>query len=205
MFFVSVVFLAAGSSSRMSYPKQLLINDDETLSKITLNIYLKSRCSEIIIVLGGNCDDVYKALHDRQAANSAPRIKYIKNEDFLCGIGTSISKGISGLDLKSSHCLIALADMPYVSVLTVDKLIEAAKAHKNSIIAPFFKGSRGNPVIFPRSFYPCLSALGEDTGGSSIIGAHCDKLIQVGVDDAGILKDIDTRSDWESFVEGGSL
>lgn len=88
--------------------------------------------------------------------------------------------------------LIALADMPWVQRSTYEALLQAL-AEGSEVVAPFYAGQRGNPVGFGRACLAELLALEGDQGARSLIARP--GLRKLEVDDAGILRDIDTPAD----------
>jgi molybdenum cofactor cytidylyltransferase len=88
--------------------------------------------------------------------------------------------------------LVALGDMPFVQAATL-RLLDAAIAAGFDIAAPVYRGARGNPVAFSRFHLPLLLALDGDQGARAILKSH--PVREVPVDDAGILRDIDSPDD----------
>jgi molybdenum cofactor cytidylyltransferase len=88
--------------------------------------------------------------------------------------------------------VIALADMPYVQAATLDALVDALRQGAD-IALPVYQGRRGNPVGFSRKYLPQLLALGGDRGARELIKAY--PVTEVAVDDAGVVRDIDTEAD----------
>ena len=107
------------------------------------------------------------------------------------GMGASLVCALSHLR-DSAGWVIALADMPYVQASTI-AIVAAALRRDADIAQPVHQGRRGNPVGFGRRHLPQLLALGGDQGARSLLKMH--HVVEVAVDDAGILQDIDTRSD----------
>lgn len=88
--------------------------------------------------------------------------------------------------------VIALADMPHVSPDTIAALA-AAIEHGADIAAPSYQGMRGNPVAFGRRHLPQLLLLQGDRGARELLKEH--PVVDVMVDDPGIVRDIDTPAD----------
>ncbi len=88
--------------------------------------------------------------------------------------------------------VIALADMPFVKPDSIAAIVQALNDGAG-IAVPTFKGARGNPVGFARQYLPQLLALTGDQGARSLLKIF--PVIEVAVNDAGILKDIDLPQD----------
>jgi len=107
------------------------------------------------------------------------------------GMGASLVCALSQMR-ASAGWVIALADMPYMQASTIVAVADALR-RDGGIAQPIHQGQRGNPVGFGRRHLPQLLALGGDQGARSLLKMH--PVVDVAVDDAGILQDIDTRSD----------
>jgi molybdenum cofactor cytidylyltransferase len=94
----------------------------------------------------------------------------------------------------SAGWVVALADMPYLHTTTVSALLDALRAGAD-IAVPVHQGRRGNPVGFSRVYLPQLLELKGDQGARALLHEHA--VMEITVDDAGIHRDIDTRSDLE--------
>lgn len=88
--------------------------------------------------------------------------------------------------------LIALADMPYVQPKTIRALAEAIQIDAQ-IVAPVYRGRRGNPVAFGREHLDRLLQLRGDEGARRLLKSY--PVVEVEIDDPGIIQDIDTIDD----------
>ena len=95
--------------------------------------------------------------------------------------------------------MVLLGDMPRVSAAIVNALIEQFHAeHDGSICQPVFDGRPGNPVLWPRAFFPEILDIWGDNGARQLIERYADRVTRVEVADAGIHFDIDTPDDLNS-------
>lgn len=103
---------------------------------------------------------------------------------------------------------VALADMPDLQPMTLRLLLEAIHADATSdIIAPTYLGRPGHPVLFRRNLGSSLVRLSGDRGARSILQSSANSRL-VDVNDPGIHRDIDTRTDWlnwQKSVRKGTL
>jgi molybdenum cofactor cytidylyltransferase len=194
-FGIAAVVLAAGMSRRMGTAKQLLRIDGETILERTLRNVRASNVSEIILVLGHAADDVQRAI-------TTQGLKIVINPDYQQGMGTSLRSGLAAVTVDAA-ALIVLADQPWVSSETLNRLIEGHQEHKPQIIIPIYQGFRGNPVLLDRSVFAEVQALKGDVGCRGIFGDHTDDILKLPVDDPGILLDIDSSDDLESLNTAG--
>src|SRR5207244_11917213 len=110
----------------------------------------------------------------------------------------SIKVGINAIYRNSEAVLFGMADKPFVSVETINKVIETYLSSRIGIVIPVYRGTRGNPVLFSRYFFDELRTLSGDIGGKAVIRRHAESVRELEVDDDGILVDIVTRADLES-------
>jgi molybdenum cofactor cytidylyltransferase len=112
------------------------------------------------------------------------------------GMGASLACGARALLAQAAvpgfdSCIVALADMPWLSLATLDALL--AQLARHAIVAPSFQGIRGHPVGFQRALWPELAALAGDRGAQDILKRHGVATWECG--DAAILRDVDTVQD----------
>jgi molybdenum cofactor cytidylyltransferase len=197
---VSAIVLAAGMSSRMGSPKQLLRLAGETILEHTLKNVRASAVSEIVLVLGFAADSVEKEI-------STDRVKIVRNQDYQQGMGTSLRTGLAAVDQQASAALIVLADQPFVCPETINQLIVCHQTLKPQIVIPTFNGFRGNPVLLDRSVFAEMQALTGDVGCRAIFGNHTENIHKLTVNDIGILLDIDSQHEYKKFekAEAGKL
>ena len=184
---ISAIILAAGSSSRMGVPKQLLKLGRVTVLEQVLKTFRASKADEVLVVLGVRSVKRVRLL----------RARVVMNPDSSGGISSSISVGLGAIDRNSEAVLFGLADKPFVSVGTVNRIIESYQTSRIGIVIPVYRGTRGNPVLFARDFFDELRTLSGDVGGKAVIRRHAESVRELEVDDDGILVDIDTRADFE--------
>ena len=107
------------------------------------------------------------------------------------GMGASLAWGVRAAPIAAGW-LIALADMPWIQTVTISRVADAVRAGA-PIAAPSWKDSRGHPVGLASRFFGELAALAGDEGAKAILCRHPATLIAT--DDAGVLRDVDTRQD----------
>jgi len=185
------VILAAGSSRRLGgkIPKQLLEIEGQPMIRRIAERTLASRLSEVAVVLGHHGSAVRRALTDLD-------LTIVENPDYRRGQSTSLRAGVGGLSPDVLAALFIPCDMPFLSARLLDDLIEAYERTGGPIVVPVFDGQRGSPVLFHRSLFPELLQIEGDVGGRAILPRHAEKIIEVGLDSAEPLLDIDTWNDY---------
>ncbi len=149
-----------------------------------------SKVDEMVVVLGGGAEEVRREVQLGGA-------KVVVNPGFAEGMSTSIKAGIAGVNRSAAAAIIVLGDQPFLSASLVDCLVDAFLAEGAPVVVPVHRGKRGNPVLFAKSVFPEIMKIGGDSGAKSVVEAHSDRVLEVRVDDAGVLIDIDTPPDYE--------
>jgi molybdenum cofactor cytidylyltransferase len=109
------------------------------------------------------------------------------------GMGASLACAVRETS-DAAGWVVALADMPWIRSATMAR-VAAAIRDGAPVAAPYLGGRRGHPVGFSALCRDALGALGGDEGAKSVVALHADRVARIDVDDAGILRDIDTPSD----------
>jgi molybdenum cofactor cytidylyltransferase len=187
---IGAVVLAAGMSSRMGEPKQVLRLGERTVLGQTLENIRGARLDEIVLVLGFAAEAIAQQI-------AVERVKVVINPQYREGMASSLRAGLAALNPDINAALIVLADQPFVRPAVFDQIIDRYIESRAQIAIPTFRGFRGNPVLLDRSVFPEVMALTGDIGCRAIFGSHSDGIVKVPVDDVGILLDIDSKDDFE--------
>ena len=153
---------------------------------------------ELTVVIGHQADQVAAALADLP-------VRLLFNPDFAAGQGHSVAAGVGGLDSAVTDVLIALGDMPLISVETLQNLTAAHLAcvdHQRRITLPSCEGKRGNPVIWGGAFFPELQQLRGDAGGRQVLQDHIAAQNPVEISSTAIFRDVDTPADLQTVRDG---
>lgn len=182
------LILAAGGSSRLGRPKQLVRVQEKPLLELAIENAVKARLQQVYVVLGARYDQI------APSARHLP-VSIIRNEQWQEGIGSSISTGINAISRVGScdAVLIMLCDQLHVHPQHLLRLIDAYRRKKASIIATTYGGQTGVPALFDQAFFPELEQLSGDTGAKKILHQHAGRLHSIRFEQA--LIDIDTPED----------
>lgn len=192
---IAAIILAAGASSRMGRPKQLLDWGGRPLVRVAAEQALVARLDDVIVVVGGAGGAVAAAL-------AGLALHIVDNPAFAEGQSTSLRAGVAALGPAVAAAVVMLGDQPFVTAAIVDRLIAEWRATGAAIVAPSYRGRRGNPVLFSRAIFPELLAVAGDQGARAILAAHAADLRLVPFDDDRPLADIDTPADYQRLVGG---
>ena len=188
---LSAILLAAGESKRMGEPKQLMPLGKHTLLEQAIDNLLNSSVDETIVVVGHKAEEITRAIATKP-------VKIMFNPNYSQGMSTSIVAGLILVDPKSQAVMLALGDQPLVESRTMNQLIDAFNSHDKGIAVPTHRGKRGHPIIFNIKYKAELLELEGDIGGREIIRQHPDDVLEVAVDSASVISDINTRDDYQS-------
>ena len=190
---VGVVILAAGASTRMGTPKQLLLLKGRSFLRHAAETALASVCQPIIVVLGAYAEQV------RQEVEALP-VQVVENPRWAEGMNSSVWAGITALDVmpdKISAVMLTLCDQPFVSAQVINQLVETYHVTGKPIVASEYAGTLGVPALFSRSFFSELKALRKGEGAKQLITKHAHEVFGVPFPEGAI--DIDTPKDYKQF------
>ncbi len=185
---VTAIVLAAGLSSRMAAPKPVLPLRGKPVLAHVLDALRASRVREILVVLGAEADRVQREVPMGEA-------RVVLNPDYAQGMSTSIRAGLRAASGGREAFLIVLGDQPLVSTATFDALLEQWASTGARILVPTYEGVRGNPVLLHRSLSAEMESLEGDVGCRALVARHGREVVEVQVEDPGILVDVDTVED----------
>ncbi len=192
---VAAVILAAGESSRLGQPKQLVRFEGGTLIAHAVQVAIGARCAPVIVVVGAEADSIRDGL-------PVEDIEIVANPNWKAGVGTSIRSGIRFLidQHDATEAVILLAcDQPLISADSLRALIEAHVSTGQSIVASSYAGTLGIPALFGRTYLEKLLVLSDEEGAKEIILSHLNHVAKV--PHAAAALDIDTPLDlatWRS-------
>lgn len=191
---IAILVLAAGGSSRMGEPKQLLLWKNKTLVENAVQSALGVSGSDAYVVLGANHEQVEEVLNSYD-------VKTIYNPDWKQGLGSSIACGVKHVkDLEYEGVLVMLADQPLITSEDIEGFIVEFKKGSKSILASKYENeSIGVPVIFDKSYFDELSELNGDKGAKSIIKRHSENVSVISMGNK--LVDIDTIEAYQKLFE----
>jgi molybdenum cofactor cytidylyltransferase len=187
---VAALVLAAGASSRMGRPKQLLDWRGRPLVRVAAEVALAARLSPLLVVVGGAQAEVADAL-------AGLPLRIVANPDYAAGQSTSLRSGIAALDHDADAVVVLLGDQPFVTAAIVEQIVAEWQASGAAIVAPTYAGQRGNPVLFARAVFPELLAVQGDQGARGVLAADRERIRLVAFGDPRPLADIDTPEDYE--------
>jgi len=189
IFPIAAVILAAGRSTRIGRAKQLIRLGDEPLLGHVIRTIRQAGLENIVLVLGSGADQIMKDI-------PLEGVRVTINPAYAEGISTSVRAGLARVGIECNAAVIFLADQPLVVASTVAHLTTKYWEFRSSAVIPTYRGQRGNPVVLDRSLFAKAMELQGDEGFRGILRG-LPNVLEVEVDDPGILIDIDTPEDLE--------
>jgi len=192
----AIIVLAAGASTRMGRPKQLLTYQGRTLLRNAAEMAAASLCRPIIVVLGAYADQL-------QSEIDGLPLQQVVNERWTEGMGYSISAGMEAL----KHCdregaakavVLTLCDQPFVTASVINNLVTVFCSTGIGIVASEYGGTVGVPALFGHEYFADLAALSGAVGAKQIIAAHTSDVVRVPFSQGAT--DVDTTEDYRQLL-----
>ncbi len=185
--------MAAGSSSRLGTPKQLLPYKEQNLLQHSLKQAIQSNARLVVVVLGANADQIADTIKGTHAVISV-------NNQWQQGMASSICTGLNALteqipDLDAA--IFMVCDQPYVTSIFINKMIERRQQSRKQIIASRYENSAGIPALFGAELFTEILALRGETGAKKIIQKDTGRVGYLDFEKGGI--DIDTPEDYQQL------
>jgi molybdenum cofactor cytidylyltransferase len=190
------IVLAAGRSTRMQEHNKLLLPwGGKRIVQVVVETLLSISFEEVVVVVGHQRDAVEEALADYP-------LQLVHNPGYAEGLSTSIERGVEAAGADVHGYLFALGDMPQVKSATINELCRAFFwGTTDAIVLPTVQGRRGNPVVFSGSYRAQLLQLEGDRGARPLMQKYAAKVLEVAVEDPGILLDVDTPEVYRAMLE----
>lgn len=162
---VAGIVLAAGGSSRLGQPKQLVEFRGRPLVWHAVRVGLEAGLSPLVVVIGAAGEQIRRALEGQS-------VMVINNPDWEAGQSSSVRLGLSEVEEGSEAAIFLLADMPLMDAELVRQVVDTYRKSLATLVAPRAAGRRANPVLFDRITFPDLHQLIGDQGGRSLFDRY---------------------------------
>ncbi|MGH2777773.1 MAG: nucleotidyltransferase family protein [Actinomycetota bacterium] len=189
---ITAVVLAAGSSSRMGRPKQLLELDGKPMLQHTVDL-VAARFEDVVLVLGHQADAIEGALE------VPPKARVVRNPDYESGQASSVKVGIAAVGSESEAAAVFLGDQPGMSGVLVEEVIAAYRRSTASVVRPGSRDAPGHPVLVRRQSFSQWAQLTGDEGARSLMRGSDVHFV---VTSSPLPDDVDTPEDYERIRRG---
>ena len=195
---IGAIVLAAGGSTRMGRPKQLLAFNAQSMLRHVTEVAVAAGCAPIVVVLGCQHERMLGELEGMPVVAAA-------NLCWKDGIGTSIRHGAAtliGLRPTIGAIAVLLGDQPLVTADSLRALFELFERSRRDVCVSGYRGTIGPPVVVGRSRFAALRSLPDSQGAKAIWSACLDDVAIHPCDPAGC--DIDTPEEYADVVRRGA-
>lgn len=189
------IILAAGASTRMGQPKQLLSFHGQPLLVRAVEAALASEAWPVIAVLGANASAIRPSL-------ARLPVMIAENSAWAEGMAASIRSGITMLQQFSRSidgALIAPCDQPGFQAGAIRKIVAAQQSTGSTIVASRFEGRNAAPALFLREHFATLQALTGEDGARHLLNGDPTQLTVVDLPELAL--DLDTPADYARLLE----
>lgn len=187
--------LAAGGSSRLGTPKQLLRRDGETLLHRTVRLVAATHPVRVIVVLGAD--------HERFAAELAdlPYTRVI-NAGWHSGLGGSLRAAAA--HVPADHAALTVAcDQPALKEHHLHALLAGARTAPARSAATDIGNALGVPAVVPGAWFRELDAHGDHGFRDRLRSLPADAVFRLHAPE--LARDIDTPADLHAAMVAGLL
>jgi molybdenum cofactor cytidylyltransferase len=188
--FACGLVLAAGGSSRLGRPKQLLPYRGGTLLGHVVEVARACSFGQLVVAIGGHASEVRSRV-------DLGGTDVVVNEAYGEGCSSSIAAALGAVDARCDVLVLLLGDQPGVTVATVEALL-AGRDDAPLAVCRYDDG-RGHPLAFGRAVFADLAALHGDKGVWKLLDRRASEVVEVPI--AGpIPRDVDTAADYEAVL-----
>lgn len=184
----TALVLAAGGSSRLGRPKQLLPLGGATLLDATLSAVRRCGFGQVVLALGGAADEVV-------ATVDLSGVDVVRNPGFGAGCSSSIAAALPAISATSEGLVLMLGDQPEVSPAAV----AAVAAVDADLAVCRYDNGLGHPFWLGRSRFGELANLHGDKAVWKLVDAAGDALVTVPVV-GDVPADVDTEADYRALL-----
>lgn len=190
---VAGVLLAAGGSSRLGRPKQLLPFGGRTLVEHALDILLRSPVDEVLVVLGAHAEEIAPLMRKE-------RVRVLINPRWEQGQSTSLHAALDALPPDCDAVVFAPCDMPWLTPELIAEIIRTWQHTGKPLVATQGGVVRGIPALAARAVFEEIARIPGDQGCRALIRGDSSRVAHVHADPH-TLTDIDTPEQYQAALE----
>lgn len=183
------VVLAAGTSSRLGRPKQLLDLSGKPMLRHVVDAALASPLDEVLVVLGHAAPQVAAVLP------ASPRVRTVHNPRFARGQSTSVRAGLDAAG-SAQAAVFLLGDQPGVRPEAIEAVVQAWRGGAGPVVQASYGGRPAHPTLLDRSVWAEVASVVGDEGARTVLSRHPEwrTLVEVGGEPP---EDVDTEEDYQ--------
>lgn len=186
---ITGIIMAAGFSKRMNKDKLMLDFGGISIIEMVIKAIKESNIDEIILVYR---EEKIKEIGIKN------KVKTVYNDRAKLGQSESIKLGVNASPIETDAFMFFVGDQPFLDPSIINELIDVFEEQNTDIVAPMYKGKRGNPIIFSSKLKDELLKIEGDDGGKSIVAKIYDEVKFIHFDNDTARLDIDT---WDEYMK----
>lgn len=187
----AALVLAAGNSSRLGQPKQLLVYQGETLLHRAVRTALAAGYTPVVVVTGALNTELRHAVADLPCQT-------VHNPDWAAGMGASIRAGLAALGPAATAVLVLSSDQPLVAAAQLAALAQHQQATGAPAVAAAYADAFGIPALFAASALADLHNIRPEQGAKLLLARYGPALALVPMPDAAF--DVDTPAAYQDLL-----
>jgi molybdenum cofactor cytidylyltransferase len=187
------IVLAAGRSERMGRAKALLRVGDRSFLRCAVETLADGGCADVVVVVSSTDAEA-------EARTAGARVAW--NDAMDAEQVDSLRAGLEVATPDASAALVLPVDHPLVRPATVRSLVDAHSRRPGAVVRPMHAGRPGHPTLLPHRIWRDIMERDLPRGARSVVESPATERVDVDVDDAGVLADIDTPEAYARHVEG---
>jgi molybdenum cofactor cytidylyltransferase len=192
---ISGIILAAGTSSRLGRPKQLLPLAGKPLLQHAVDAAHQAGLDEVVVVLGHEAGEVAATLSLPEGART------VFNPNYVEGQSSSLRAGLQAVSTEARGAVVLLGDQPGITPEAIRAVVRSFEEAGGPVVQAAYGGRPGHPVLFDRRIWPEVETVEGDVGARDILSGHPEWVTTVDVGGEPP-SDIDTWGDYRR-VSGG--
>lgn len=189
---IAGIVLAGGRSERMGRRKAMLKVDGESFLDRAIRVLREGGCEDIVVVLGADEPE----LPDLATGSGVRAARGGGGPEQI----DSLRAGLRALPATADAAVVIPVDHPLIEPVTVTAVIETFEDCGAPVVRVSYEGRHGHPVLFAATVFDELLSDELPDGARTVVRSHAHDLIDVEVDDPGVLVDIDTPEDYREHL-----
>ena len=150
----AVVVLAAGGSTRLGQPKQLLTRQGETLVHRVVRLARELAPAQVLVVVGANAQAVTSSIAGLDATP-------VTNHHWERGLASSLQVAGAHLLPTVTAVMVVACDQPAIERSHLQALLSGARASASGCAGTRHGDALGIPAVVPRAWFNQVGASGD--------------------------------------------
>ena len=185
----ALIILAAGASTRLGQPKQLLPFRGRSLLRHAAETALASVCRPVVVVLGAGAEQLRSEL-------TALPVTVTLNPAWAEGMASSIRAGLGTVTSEAHEpdsVVIMLCDQPALTAKHLSSLLTVWREQPHRAVGSAYANIVGVPAVLPRSWFEHILTVQGDRGARARLREDPEV---IWIDAPELAQDIDTAQDF---------